>query len=1172
MAVSLGRPCGRALDRSLTSAERHLNALVGALSSGQEADRTGARVDYAVLGDLQVLRDGVPVDLGSPLQRALLGLLATERGRTVSTDRIVEELWGQPGPGRASSVQTYVSRLRRVLGGEAVVRVGPGYRLVAGERDVDAARFEELAAAAHRHAAAGDPAAAVAAAEQALALWRADLPLADLADREFARRYAAPLVERRLGCQEVRLGGLVALGRYAEAVADLEAVTAAHPLRERPWEQLLTALHRAGRTADALDRYQRVRRLLADELGLEPGAGLKAAHAAILRDDARPAAPPPLPPAPPHPAPLPSAPPPPAPPRAQPTGRVPLVGRDRETALLRAAVAGLPRTGPRFLLLDGEAGIGKTRLADELSLAAGVRTVWGRCHEDDDAPQLWPWRQVLAGLPGEAPATPPGADALFAFFEHVLDRLVTAAGREPLLVVLDDLHWSDGPSLRLLAFLAAELREGPVAILATVRADARGDALLAARAALARAPGYLRVEVRPLDAGGTAELVRAVLAEQGADADGALLAQVGSRSGGNPFFATELARLLADDPARTDALPSAVRDVVHRRVGQLPGEALPALRLAAVAGDPVDPALLLRTGVLPADPLLRALDSAADAGLLVATGTGALSFAHDLVRQTVLAGTGELTRRGLHATLAGALDPGADPYARAHHLIQGRPLTPAADALDAAERAAERAGAGHAHDDAARWWERAVALLGEEPGLDPTGGRRARALLRCGTALGAAGGQRRAQERLAEAIDVALAAGDLGTAAAAAAALGGTGGTWFWVEYGAYPEHLLAPLRRLLAALGDADSPERVRVLGALGTGSHYGPDPDAGDRLTGAAVAAARRLGDPVLLAGALAERLRALWQPGRDTEQVTVAGELLALAERHDLPLHRLAAHTGRAPARLVLGDLTGSDADVRAAWELAERLRLPLTQGQLVQLQCARALLAGELDTAAELGERAAVVVARTEAPTQEITALLQLTFLRWEQGRLGELLAEVTRPGRPPSYGEEILLALVLAEADQPDAARAVLAERDGYRAMPRWWNAVSVTCVQAHLAAELGDVAAAGALADRLAPHSGEIAVYGGIGALGPVDRFLGRAEAAAGRTAAAERHLRQAAELAARWDLLPALAHATLHLAELLVAEGRPAEEPARTAAEIATAVGMEGVRRRAETLLARLG
>jgi hypothetical protein len=130
--------------------------------------------------------------------------------------------------------------------------------------------------------------------------------------------------------------------------------------------------------------------------------------------------------------------------------------------------------------------------------------------------------------------------------------------------------------------------------------------------------------------------------------------------------------------------------------------------------------------------------------------------------------------------------------------------------------------------------------------------------------------------------------------------------------------------------------------------------------------------------------------------------------------------------------------------------------------------------------------------------------------------------------------------------------------------------VSVTCVQAHLAAELGDAAAAAAVADRLARHAGDITVYGGIGALGPVDRFLGRAEAVAGRYPAAEEHLRAGAELAARWDLLPSLARASLALAELLVDRGRAADaaEPARTAAEVAAAVGMRRVLRQARTLL----
>jgi len=257
--------------------------------------------------------DAVPVDLGSPLQRVLLGLLLTERDRPVSLDRIVTELWGDAPPADPEgSVHTYVSRLRRVVEpgrragtpAEVLLRTPSGYRLAVPAEAVDADRFAGLAAEVRELGTRGRSAEALATADRALALWRGPVPLEDAGDRDFAVHARSRLESLRLTCQEDRLGALLALGRPEDVVPEAEGLVALHPLRERPWVLLVDALHAGGRTADALARYAEVHRLLDDELGVSPGPALREAQSRALRGE---------PTAAPRPAPAPPAPAPPTP-------------------------------------------------------------------------------------------------------------------------------------------------------------------------------------------------------------------------------------------------------------------------------------------------------------------------------------------------------------------------------------------------------------------------------------------------------------------------------------------------------------------------------------------------------------------------------------------------------------------------------------------------------------------------------------------------------------------------------------------------------------------------------------------------------------------------------------------------------------------------------------------
>jgi predicted ATPase/DNA-binding SARP family transcriptional activator len=301
-------------------------------------------VEYRVLGPLEVVRDGEPVTVSAPKERALLVQLLLRANAPVSVERLAEALWGEREPPSAVKLlQLYVSNLRKVLGREAVLTAADAYRLDARPPELDSLRFLELLDEARAARGRGRARVASDVLVQALSLWRGSEVAGgtDGAD-------AAHLEELRLQCLEERLTLLVELGAHDEALPGLTAMFAAEPLRERPLAQLMLALYRSGRQADALAVFREARRTLDERLGLEPGEELRTLERAILRQDpviALPA----------------------APERAArpPAAATPLIGRDRERAELRALVR---RDDVRLISLVGAGGSGKTRLA--LALAA----------------------------------------------------------------------------------------------------------------------------------------------------------------------------------------------------------------------------------------------------------------------------------------------------------------------------------------------------------------------------------------------------------------------------------------------------------------------------------------------------------------------------------------------------------------------------------------------------------------------------------------------------------------------------------------------------------------------------------------------------------------------------------------------------------------------------------
>ena len=373
----------------------------------------------AVLGPVEVRHDGVLTAVPSGLTTELLVRLALDVGRTVRVERLVDDLWPEASATRRNTLQAKVSQLRKALGDPAALTGGPaGYCLALDPQQVDAVRALQLADDASDLLARGDAAAAVAACRSALGLFGPEvLPAAGPAP--WVQPHRVRLEETRLRLTEDELAARVALGATAEVTGELEALVSAHPLRERPWALLITALYRSGRQADALAAYRRVTRLLDDELGVEPGAELVALQRQVLTHDRA------LVPAPRAPA------------ESRRPGNVPalteaLVGRESELADLRAAVG-----THRLVTLVGPAGVGKTRLATEGARAGTFPDgMWLVRLESVRTAEELPWAlaEVVPGVDGGGPDVASGlrgADLLLVLdnCEHVLEPVAALVAR-----------------------------------------------------------------------------------------------------------------------------------------------------------------------------------------------------------------------------------------------------------------------------------------------------------------------------------------------------------------------------------------------------------------------------------------------------------------------------------------------------------------------------------------------------------------------------------------------------------------------------------------------------------------------------------------------------------------------------------------------------------------------
>ncbi|MGW0036601.1 BTAD domain-containing putative transcriptional regulator [Gordonia sp. NPDC003376] len=1123
---------------------------------------------YLVLGPLEVHRGGEPIDLGSPKQRSVLAALLLARGAVVPVHRLIDTVWGADPPAAATtSLQAYVSNLRRALRGDSgdaspIQRVASGYRLELGDDRLDVAEFAALARSARVARDEGQWTRALADAETALRLWRGELLAGELDGIDWVVAEAAALTEGRLAVQEVHITALLADGDTGGALADIVALRARDPLRDRAVWLHMVALYRAGRATEALDVYTEHTRVLDEELGLEPGAELVELQGAVLRHDPVIAAWP-RPPhwsgavevTAPHPVvtdtdagdePVVAGP---------PSDTIPLVGREIQIDRVRALLAS---TGEptRWLLISGPAGIGKTRLAEEVSRMAvggGGRVVWVRCPDAEGIPAWWPLRQLCRALDAEPEAVlsvPPGVDAdtaRFAVYERVQTMLETALGAGPLTVVVDDAQWADSMTLALLIYLSTVMRTADLSVVVTVR-DAEGGADVdRLRSALSRASGAQLV-LPHLVRDEVIALVRAVAGDELTPEDADTLTR---RTGGIPLFVAEFARLPAEE-RRREMVPAAVRSVLDRRLSSLDPAVLEVITFAAVLGDEVDVTLLAEVMDRGVAEVADCLDDAIDERILVSTDRGGTTrFAHALLREEALAAIRPLRRCRMHLRVADVVATRQGPgwvLRRALHLLEATPVADARDVVDACRAVAEDAAARWDSENAAHWLGMALRTH-ESAGLSEHDTTDRDDLLIAMLAAQARAGQvqmvlEAVESRLYEAIRF----GAPTTAGSLAGSLIRACGAWPWIgpdmenptmhaALDAAADHLSGRFESGDAKPGVAASLARVLAASAIGHCYHRDGRVPAGllsraeqiaadladDRVTGdvllARIITYSGVADHARDCLVQAEQLRRL-RPGDDVDEVIL--------------------DTVATMATMTLGDVSRTEQLVRRGISGSERLRLPVLRAQLRWMEAAIAVWRGRFDLAEEHFRTAVAVHEQTELYVAGSGAIAMMA-LAVERERLDDVLEGrdvdpvVWARTAPDQFGENqvvILLAagvarIAGAEGDT-ELVRSMITAwiSDSDRSMI--WTSLGQAVLLAQTITELGMVEYAQQFVDYLLPYRGCIATVGHVGNVGPVALVLAELCFLLGQSELGDDLLGQAAAIAEVGEGLPALLRARL--------------------------------------------
>lgn len=865
------------------------------------------------------------------------------------------------------------------------------------------------------------------------------------------------------------------------------------------------------------------------------------------------------------------------------------VGRQAEMAVLHAALEDVLAGRGRLVLLDGEPGIGKTRMVQEFTHHAEARgglVLWGRCAETPGAPPYWPWSQILrtygrlhdamvlratmgsgavdlvtlapevrehlADLPVSAPIEDP-EQARFRLFTSMTAFLRQAARRQPLVLVLENLHGADKSSLLLLEFLAQESAESRVLVVGTYRdiALSRQHPLTDTLAELGRERIFQRLHLRGL----TGEDVRSFVA---ATADGtspqAFVEALHAQTEGNPLFLTEIVRLLMQESTATSErwyhlrnlrlmVPDGIRAVIGKRLNRLSPACLHMLTIAAVIGREFalkDLRALLEES--PDDQFLAMLEEAIEARLIEEAPqmVGHYQFTHVLIRETLYDDLAAVRRTHLHRRVGEALEhlyaAQQEPHLAqlAHHFHAAQHDAPQDKAVCYAERAGARAEAALAYETAAYYYDMALQALALQGPVDED--RRCQLLLALGTAFRKAGIFDRALAVFQQAAELATRLEAV--EALARAALGFEETSW---RPGLPGEAALQLLEVASRALGEGKSALKARLLGSLARAMVFAGSCAQGIAISQQAVAMARRIGDAVTLAATLRTHYYTHWQPENVDARLQAATEVFTLAEAAGDQDMALEAAAWRMVGWMERGDLARVDAHLPFYKRRVEELRQPFYLYVYTSFCAMRAVFDGRLTEGEQLAQEAFAIGQRLRGQDASGSFGIQMFTIRREQGRLQELAPLVQhfvqtssehtawRPGLAVIYSELGLLQEARAEFER-------LASQD-FADLPQ--DAIWLACViyLTEVCTALKDAPRAALLYRLLTPYAQHNIVVGFTGAsYGAAARYLGMLAATMTHWAQARGHFEEALAMNARMGARPWLAHTQYQYASMLLA------------------------------------
>jgi DNA-binding CsgD family transcriptional regulator len=889
------------------------------------------------------------------------------------------------------------------------------------------------------------------------------------------------------------------------------------------------------------------------------------------------------------------------------------VGRHGELArlddVLRRAIHGVGTA----VVLSGEAGIGKSRLADEVARQGrdlGALVGWGRCYDQAGAPAFWPWveamRAVMAAdhddtitaltddlgpeiatvFPDLADRIPPvsvldvdPAEARFRQFTSTTTLLTRLSAIRPMIVVLDDVQWADRASLALLEFMAPRLTEMRVLLIVTARDDRRlrEDPVSRTLATLGRAGGAVWSRLEGLAADDSYALVHEILGDA---ADPRLALELHRRTDGNPLFLVESARQLAameGNPADApDVLPPTVTELIGRRFAVFSATETELLTLAAIVGREFSAAFLQVAANVPLDVALDVLESAERAGLIRAESRiGTFGFAHPLTREVLTADLTTTRRARLHRRVGEAIaaQHAADPEPvlseLAFHFSQSVSTGTGAVALEYATRAAMRAAQLHAFEEAVQNYDLALAVVTDRV-------QRCDLQLALGEVLNDSGDLDRAAAVFADAAAGARALLVDGAAPGAARQLGqaavGMSMITVAIDQGAGRHGLIDDALR---ALGDDEPRLRVELLTRLAGSLNYTPEVGRRDALLGEALEVATALGSPEVICTVIAVQSLVVWDPddltARRRQSDTLADLAVAAGSRHFM----MEACRLRITAMLDSGDIAGLDAALADHAALADE-GFGVHSWRAAMWRTMRCLLDGRYADA-EAAMAVAQDLARTVGhPDAFFWFAAQSLTLRWDQGRLAELEGSVVSlmDSAPAMPLWRSVLAATYAELGRFDEVRhhvervvadlhsAQAEQTNPFTTLLPFAEGLPTAILLADAIVAVGDSDRGRQLYDVLAPYAGHAVMAGpAVAFLGCVDHRLATLSALTGDESASEHHFDRALLRYERMGSRPWLARLYCDRARTLASHR--AAVMLDEAARIATELGMPGVLRR---------